>query len=368
MSLALHHGESESVGAGWRYMSPQAVAGGVVLPLVPYGETAGMDVMSLIRHGAPLVPQTWPTPEPGPGEVLIQVAACGVCRTDLHVVDGELPDMPLPIVPGHEVVGRVIARGAGVSHLTLGERVGVGWLGRSCQACPYCRAGAENLCDAPQFTGYTRPGGFATHMLADARFAYALGEAGEDAHVAPLLCAGLIGWRALVMAGEGARIGLYGFGAAAHIIAQVARYQGREVYAFTTPGDVTAQDFARHMGAVWAGGSDEATPELLDAAIIFAPVGALVPAALRAVRKGGRVVCAGIHMSDIPSFPYAWLWEERKILSVANLTRADAADFLALVPKVGIKTEVTPYPLRAANAALDDLRAGRLSGAAVLIP
>lgn len=327
-----------------------------------------MDVMVLTAAGLPLVAQSWPDPAPGPGEVLIRVTACGVCRTDLHVVDAELPPLRRPIVPGHEIVGRVTALGAGVSHLALGERVGVGWLGRSCQVCPYCREDRENLCDDPEFTGYTRNGGFATHAVADARFAYPLGEAGEDAALAPLLCAGLIGWRSLVMAGEGRRLGLYGFGAAAHILTQVARWQGREVYAFTRAGDAQAQDFARRMGAAWAGGSDEAPPEPLDAAIIFAPVGALVPAALKAVRKGGRVVCGGIHMSDIPSFPYRWLWEERQVLSVANLTRRDAADFLALAPRVGIHTQTVSYPLARANDALDDLRSGRLSGAAVLIP
>lgn len=331
-------------------------------------EEAAMRAMVLERPGHPLVPRTLPDPEPGPGEVLIKVGACGVCRTDLHVVDGELSEPALPLIPGHEIVGRVAALGEGVRHLALGQRVGVGWLGRSCQCCDYCRSDAENLCDHPLFTGYTRNGGFATHAVADARFAYCLGEAGTDAELAPLLCAGLIGWRTLVMAGPGQRLGLYGFGAAAHIIAQVALWQGREVYAFTRPGDEAAQDFARRLGAVWAGSSDEVPPVALDAALLFAPVGALVPAALKAVRKGGRVVCGGIHMSDIPSFPYRWLWEERKILSVANLTRKDALEFLAIAPDVGIETSVTPYPLEAANSALDDLRAGRLQGAAVLVP
>ncbi|QTL02899.1 zinc-dependent alcohol dehydrogenase family protein [Aquabacter sp. L1I39] len=327
-----------------------------------------MRAMVLERPGQPLVLRTLPDPVPGPGEVLIKVGACGVCRTDLHVVDGDLTEPALPLIPGHEIVGRVTALGEGVSHLTLGQRVGVGWLGRSCQCCDYCRSDEENLCDHPLFTGYTRNGGFATHTVADARFAYPLGEAGPDAELAPLLCAGLIGWRTLGMAGSGKRLGLYGFGAAAHIIAQVALWQGREVYAFTRPGDEAAQDFARRLGAVWAGSSDEAPPVPLDAALLFAPVGALVPAALKAVRKGGRVVCGGIHMSDIPSFPYRWLWEERKILSVANLTREDAHAFLAIAPEVGIKTTVTPYALEAANTALDDLRAGRLQGAAVLVP
>lgn len=327
-----------------------------------------MRAMVLNAPAERLVPQERPNPAPGPGEVVIAVSACGVCRTDLHVVDGELPQARYPIVPGHEVVGRVAALGAGVAHLRLGERVGVGWLGHACGACPYCGAQEENLCDAPVFTGCSRDGGFASHMVADAAFAYPLGEAGEDTALAPLLCAGLIGWRTLKMAGEGRRIGLYGFGAAAHIIAQVARWQGREVYAFTRPGDRAAQDFARTLGAVYAGGSDAPAPEPLDAALIFAPAGELVPQALRAVRKGGRVVCGGIHMSDIPAFPYAWLWEERKILSVANLTRQDAHEFLALAPKAGVATHVTPYGLEDANRALDDLRAGRLTGAAVLVP
>lgn len=327
-----------------------------------------MRAMVLKQIGGPLVAEERPDPVPGPGEVLITVGACGVCRTDLHVVDGELPQTLLPIIPGHEIVGHVAALGAGVSHLTIGERVGVGWLGRACGCCSYCEEGAENLCDTPVFTGCTRDGGFASHTVADARFVYPLGEDGEDIALAPLLCAGLIGWRTLKMAGEGKRIGLYGFGAAAHIIAQVARWQGREIYAFTRPGDTRAQDFARTLGAVYAGGSDAPAPEPLDAALIFAPAGELVPQALKAVRKGGRVVCGGIHMSDIPAFPYRWLWEERKILSVANLTRADAHEFLALAPEAGVSTHVTPYPLADANRALDDLRGGRLEGAAVLVP
>lgn len=327
-----------------------------------------MHAMVLRHQGEKLVPEERPDPEPGPGEILIKVTACGVCRTDLHVVDGDLKEPSLPIIPGHEIVGRVARLGAGVSHLRLGERVGVGWLGRSCQCCPYCREGVENLCDAPLFTGYTRDGGFATHTVADARFAYPLGEAGEDTAVAPLLCAGLIGWRTLKMAGDGARIGLYGFGAAAHILAQVLRHQGRDFYAFTRAGDQAAQDFAHALGAKWAGPSDAPAPEPLDAALIFAPAGELVPSALKAVRKGGRVVCGGIHMSDIPGFPYRWLWEERKIMSVANLTRADAAEFLAFAPRANITTHVTPYTLADANDALDDLRSGRLQGAAVLVP
>ena len=327
-----------------------------------------MHAMQLSRPGGRLEPVERPDPLPGPGELGIRVVACGVCRTDLHVVDGDLPEPAMPIIPGHEIVGVVDRVGPGVDPARLGERVGVGWLGRACGACPYCREDRENLCDAPLFTGYTRDGGFASHTIADARYAYPLGSLGDDAAVAPLLCAGLIGWRSLKLAGEGRRLGLYGFGAAGHIILQVARWQGREVFAFTKPGDVAAQDFARSLGAAWAGSSEEAPPEPLDAAILYAPVGALVPQALKAVRKGGRVVCAGIHMSDIPSFPYRWLWEERHILSVANLTRADAAEFLALAPRVGIVPHVTTYPLAAANAALDDLRAGRLTGAAVLRP
>ena len=327
-----------------------------------------MRAMMLREPGQRLEAVELPDPTPGSGEVLIEVAACGVCRTDLHVVDGELPEAPLPIVPGHEIIGRIVALGAGVETARLGQRVGVGWLARSCQECDYCRSDRENLCDRPLFTGYTRHGGFASHAVADARFAYPLGEEGEAAALAPLLCAGLIGWRSLVVAGEGRRLGIYGFGAAGHIILQVARWQGREVCVFTRPGDTQAQAFARTLGAAWIGASDEAPPEPLDAAILYAPVGALVPAALRAVRKGGRVVCAGIHMSDIPSFPYRWLWEERQIVSVANLTRADAADFLRTAPRAGIKTHVSTYPLARANEALDDLRAGRMQGAAVLVP
>jgi alcohol dehydrogenase, propanol-preferring len=327
-----------------------------------------MRAMVLDRPKTPLVMRERPVPRPGAGEILVEVAACGVCRTDLHVVDGELPDPKLPIVPGHEIVGHVAAMGPGVTGLTAGERVGVPWLGATDGVCAYCRSGRENLCDHPVFTGYTRDGGYASHTIADARFAFALGEKGDAAQLAPLLCAGLIGWRSYRMAGEGGALGLYGFGAAAHILAQVATWQGRRVYAFTRPGDTVSQNFARSLGAVWAGGSDEPPPEALDAAIIFAPVGALVPAALRAVKKGGRVVCGGIHMSDIPSFPYAILWEERQLVSVANLTRADAREFLALAPRAGIKMQVTRYPLAQANAALDDLRAGRFEGAAVLVP
>jgi alcohol dehydrogenase, propanol-preferring len=327
-----------------------------------------MRAMVLPRPQMPLVLRETAIPSPAVGQVLVKVLACGVCRTDLHVVDGELPRPKLPIVPGHEIVGRVAAVGADVSGFSMGQRIGVPWLARTCGICPFCRDGRENLCDNPLFTGYTWDGGYATHALADARFCFPLPEGIADAEAAPLLCAGLIGWRCYRMAGDGRDLGIYGFGAAAHILAQVARTQGRRVYAFTRRGDSAAQEFARSLGAVWAGGSEESAPNLLDAAIIFAPVGSLVPLALKAVKKGGRVVCGGIHMSDIPSFPYEILWEERQILSVANLTRADAREFLALAPKVGIKTEVTRYPLTDANRALSDLREGRLQGAAVLVP
>jgi alcohol dehydrogenase, propanol-preferring len=327
-----------------------------------------MRAMVLEKPGLPLVMRERPTPEPAAGEVLVEITACGVCRTDLHVVDGELPNPKLPIVPGHEIVGRVAAKGAGVSGLVAGERVGIPWLGRTCGHCEYCQSARENLCDTPLFTGYTSDGGYATHVLADAQFCFSLPEHGDAAALAPLLCAGLIGWRSYRMAGEGRALGLYGFGAAAHILAQVAVWQGRRVHAFTRDGDSAAQDFARSLGAAWAGGSGEAPPEPLDAAIIFAPVGALVPLALKAVKKGGRVVCGGIHMSDIPSFPYSILWEERQIISVANLTRADAREFLAIAPEAGVRTAVTRYLLEQANEALDDLRSGRLQGAAVLCP
>jgi len=328
----------------------------------------------------PLVMRERPTPAPGPGEILIEVAACGVCRTDLHVVDGELPNPKFPVVPGHEIVGRVAALGEGVGGFSIDERVGVPWLGYTCGVCSYCCAGRENLCDAPLFTGYTRDGGFATHTISDARYSFALPGGSDDAEIAPLLCAGLIGWRSYRIAsmarGVGGRdgevgaqsLGLYGFGAAAHILAQVAIWQGHRVYAFTRAGDTAAQTFAKSLGAVWAGASQERPPEPLDAAIIFAPVGALVPLALVAVKKGGRVVCGGIHMSDIPSFPYRLLWEEREVVSVANLTRDDAREFLRIAPQAGVKTEITRYPLAQANEALSDLRSGRLQGAAVLIP
>ena len=327
-----------------------------------------MRAMVLRAPGEALEPTELPDPLPGPGEIRLRIGACGVCRTDLHVVDGELPDPTYPIIPGHEIVGRVDALGAGVSGFVLGERVGVPWLGHTCGVCPYCRAERENLCDAPQFTGYSRPGGFATATIADARYAFPLGEDGEDADLAPLLCAGLIGWRALGMAGEAKVIGLYGFGAAAHIIAQAAIFQGRTVLAFTRPGDTASQAFAMGLGASWAGGSDETPPRPLDAAILFAPVGGLVPLALAATRKGGTVVCAGIHMSDIPGFPYRLLWEERRLVSVANLTREDGVSFLREAPRMGLRTHVTRYRLADANTALADLRAGRFDGAAVLIP
>jgi alcohol dehydrogenase, propanol-preferring len=325
-----------------------------------------MHAMVLERPRAPLVMHERPLPAPGAGEVLIEIAACGVCRTDLHVVDGELPDPALPLVPGHEIVGRVKALGAGVAGLNVGARVGVPWLGFTCGVCPYCRAERENLCDRPRFTGYSRDGGYATHTIAAARYCFPLPPDSDPVALAPLLCAGLIGWRSYRMAGPGESLGIYGFGAAAHILCQVAVWQGRRVHAFTRPGDEAAQAFARRLGAAWAGGSDSSPPEPLDAAIIFAPVGALVPAALAAVKKGGRVVCGGIHMSDIPRFPYSLLWEERELISVANLTRADAREFLAVAPQAGVKTETVPYPLAQANEALADLREGRLQGAAVL--
>ena len=327
-----------------------------------------MQAMVLNRIGEALEWTELPDRQPGPGQIRVATAACGVCRTDLHVVDGELPDPRLPIIPGHEIVGRIDAIGSDVEGLELGQRVGIPWLGHTCGVCPYCRSQHENLCDRPLFTGFTRDGGFATATVADARFAFPLDEAGSDVDLAPLLCAGLIGWRSLSIAGDAKTIGLYGFGAAAHIIAQVAKWQGREVYAFTKPGDAANQAFARSLGAAWAGGSDETPPAELDAAIIFATVGALVPAALRAVRKGGRVVCAGIHMSDIPSFPYSLLWGERQVVSVANLTRQDGLDFLRVAPTIGLVVKTTTYKLTEANQALADLRAGRFEGAAVLVP
>jgi propanol-preferring alcohol dehydrogenase len=327
--------------------------------------------MVLEAPRTPLVLRERPIPTRGANEILIEVEACGVCRTDLHVIDGELPNPKLPLVPGHEIVGRVAGIGSEVRGFTVGARVGVPWLGFTCGVCPYCKTGRENLCDRPLFTGYTRDGGYATHAVANAHYAFPLPEEADPPALAPLLCAGLIGWRSYRLASENTylrSIGLYGFGAAAHILAQVAAEYECEVYAFTRPGDATAQEFARSLGAVWAGGSDETPPKQLDAAIIFAPIGALVPAALRAVKKGGRVVCGGIHMSDIPSFPYRLLWEERHVLSVANLTRADGDEFLRAAPEFDIETQTMRYPLASANTALDDLRAGRLQGAAVLIP
>jgi len=327
--------------------------------------------MVLPAAGQALQLEQRPLPEPGAGEVRLRVLACAVCRTDLHVVDGDLPLHKLPIIPGHEIVGVVEALGAGAQQLLhIGDRVGVPWLGHTCGHCAFCAGGHENLCDTPRFTGYDRDGGFASHVIAEADFCLPLGTLTQDpAHIAPLMCAGLIGWRCLKAAGANAqRLGLYGFGAAAHLIAQVATGQGRLVYAFTRPGDADGQSFARSLGAIWAGGSDEQPPEPLDAAIIFAPAGELVPAALRAVRKGGRVVCGGIHMSDIPSFPYRILWEERQLVSVANLTRADGREFLQEVQKHPAQVHITTYPLEQANEALADLRAGRLQGAAVLVP
>ncbi len=328
------------------------------------GET--MRAMVLAHSPGTLSLQELPVPVPGPGQVLVRVHACGVCRTDLHVVDGELTEPKLPLVPGHEVVGTVAGLGEGVERYAEGARVGVPWLGWTCGACRFCRAGRENLCEAARFTGYTLDGGFGDYLLADQRYCFPLGGGYSDAEAAPLLCAGLIGYRSLRMAGDPRRLGLYGFGAAAHIVIQVARHEGREVYAFVRPGDAAAKAFALSLGAVWAGDSDEAAPEELDAAILFAPVGALVPAALRAMAPGGRVVCAGIHMSEIPAFPYEILWRERQIVSVANLTRHDGEAFLALAPKVPVATRVETLPLEQANEALARLREGHLQGAAVL--
>lgn len=307
-------------------------------------------------------------PLPQDGEIRVKVCACGVCRTDLHVVDAELPDIEYPIVPGHEIVGRVDLVGANVTSHRIGDRVGVPWLGYTCGVCRFCREGVENLCDRPLFTGYTRDGGFATHAIADARYAFPLGDHGDDVSIAPLLCAGLIGWRSLVMAGNAERLGIYGFGAAGHIVAQVARWQDRSVYAFTRRDDIAAQDFARGLGAVWAGASDQSPDAALDAAIIYAPARQLIPAALRAVRKGGRVVCAGIHMSDIPSFPYHLLWGERQLVAVANLTRQDGLDYFKIVPQAGIRAQTTAFRLVEANEVLERLRTGQILGAAVLEP
>jgi alcohol dehydrogenase, propanol-preferring len=307
-------------------------------------------------------------PKPGPQQVLLRVSACGVCRTDLHIVDGELTQPKLPLIPGHEIVGTVAALGDGVTGLKRGDRIGVPWLGFTCGRCVYCRSGRENLCDHARFTGYNIDGGYADHAVADARFCFLLPSRLDDVAAAPLLCAGLIGYRALRLAGAAERLGIYGFGAAAHIVAQVARHRGQRVFAFTRDGDRAGQEFALTLGAEWAGGSSEAPPAQLDAALIFAPVGALVPAALAATAKGGTVVCAGIHMSDIPRFAYRLLWEERIIRSVANLTRQDGEEFLALAPTIPVRTTTQPYPLAQANEALDDLREGRLTGAAVLVP
>jgi alcohol dehydrogenase, propanol-preferring len=322
--------------------------------------------MVLDRPGEPLRLRRVPRPVPDPGQLLLRVRACAVCRTDLHVVDGDLPEPKLPLIPGHEIVGVIEEIGPSVDSWRLGERAGVPWLGWTCGGCDFCRVGRENLCDRARFTGYNLDGGYADYVLADARFCFRIPEAYGDALAAPLLCAGLIGSRALEAAGNARVLGLYGFGAAAHLVAQVARHQGRTIYAFTRPGDTEGQRFARELGAAWAGGSDESPPDPLDAAIIFAPVGDLVPVALRAVRKGGTVVCAGIHMSDIPTFPYEILWGERVIRSVANLTRRDGERFLELAPKVPVRTEIERYPLEAANDALAALRAGRIRGAAVL--
>jgi propanol-preferring alcohol dehydrogenase len=325
-----------------------------------------MKAMVLGRPGERLRLAELPVPEPGAGQILVRVRACAVCRTDLHVVDGELPEPKLPLVPGHEIVGEVARLGPGVDRFRPSERVGIPWLGYTCGKCRFCLAGQENLCDAARFTGYQIDGGYAEYTVADARYCFPIAGSYADHEAAPLLCAGLIGYRSLRMAGEGERLGIYGFGAAAHIVTQVARHQGRQIYAFTRADDHAAQEFARALGAVWAGGSDERPPEELDAAIIFAPVGALIPAALRAVRKGGVVVAGGIHMSDIPSFPYNILWGERVVRSVANLTRRDAEEFLALAPEVPVRTVTELLPLAEANEALDRLRAGRLQGAAVL--
>jgi alcohol dehydrogenase, propanol-preferring len=326
-----------------------------------------MRAQVLTAAGRPLAAAELPAPSPGPHQLLIAVSACAVCRTDLHVVDGELPEPKLPLVPGHEIIGRVVEKGESADRFRIGERVGVPWLGWTCGVCEYCRSGRENLCDRARFTGYQIDGGYAELTVADQRYCFAIDPRWGDVEAAPLMCAGLIGYRTLRMAGDARLIGIYGFGAAAHIVAQVARHQGRRFFAFTRPGDRAAQDFARSLGAEWAGGSYAAPPEPIDAALIFAPVGALVPAALAATKKGGTVVSGGIHMSDIPSFPYRILWEERSVRSVANLTRRDAEEFLALAPEAGIRTETVTYPLANANQALADLRNGALQGAAVLV-
>jgi len=326
-----------------------------------------MRAQVLTAAGRPLLATELPAPRPGPQQLLIAVRACAVCRTDLHVVDGELADPKLPLVPGHEIIGTIVEKGESADRFRVGDRVGVPWLGWTCGVCEYCQSGRENLCDRARFTGYQIDGGYAELTVADERYCFAIDERYSDVEAAPLMCAGLIGYRTLRMAGDAPLVGIYGFGAAAHIVAQVARHQGRRLFAFTRPGDVAAQDFARSLGAEWTGGSDQPPPEPLDAALIFAPVGALVPAALAATKKGGTVVSGGIHMSDIPSFPYRILWEERVVRSVANLTRRDAEEFLALAPKAGIATETVSYPLARANDALSDLRNGALQGAAVLV-
>ena len=323
--------------------------------------------MVLHNPRQPLINEEWPKPAPEGGQVLVHVSACAVCRTDLHVIDGELPNPKLPLVPGHEIVGRVECVSAGTERFKPGDRVGIPWLGWTCGECEFCRSGRENLCDRAQFTGYTLDGGYAEYTVADARFCFPIPDSYSDAQAAPLLCAGLIGYRSLVKAGDARRLGIYGFGAAAHIVTQVARHQGRSVFAFTRSGDKSAQQFAKSLGAVWAGDSDTPPPEPLDSAIIFAPVGQLVPQALRAVKKGGTVVCGGIHMSDIPSFTYDLLWQERAICSVANLTRRDGNEFLALAPQVPVRTEIQTFPLARANEALAKLRNGELQGAAVLL-
>jgi len=325
-----------------------------------------MKAMVLAEQGQPLRLEEVERPRPGPGQVLLRVRTCGVCRTDLHVVDGDLPDPKLPLIPGHQIVGEVLEVEPGTEGIEPGSRIGVPWMGWTCGECRFCRSGRENLCDAARFTGYQIDGGYAEYAVADARFCFPIPTGYADRQAAPLLCAGLIGYRSLIMAGDAERLGLYGFGAAAHIIAQVAIHQGRRVFAFTRPGDAEGQGFALELGAEWAGSSEEAPPEPLQAAIIFAPVGSLVPRALAAVEKGGTVVCAGIHMSEIPAFPYEVLWGERVLRSVANLTRRDGEEFLQLAPRAGVRTEVSSYPLAEANRALDDLRAGRIRGSAVL--
>ena len=327
-----------------------------------------MKAMILEAAGQPLKPIERETPNPGPGQVLVSVDACAVCRTDLPVIDGDLTEPKLPIIPGHEIVGRIISTGKGIDRNRKGERIGIPWLGHTCGACSYCRTGRENLCDAARFTGYQIDGGFATHCVADADYCFAIPDAYDDVHAAPLLCAGLIGYRSLKAAGNAKRLGIYGFGAAAHIVAQIARYEGRQVFAFTRPGDIKAQDFARSLGAVWAGASDTFPPDLLEAAIIFAPIGPLVPQALRATQKGGTIVLGGIHMSDIPAMPYSILWGERVVRSIANLTRQDAVEFMSLAARFHIEMTVEAIPLKQANEALRRLRDGELTGAAVLVP